>query len=218
MKVCTDACIMGAYVPVEGAENILDIGTGTGLLSLMVAQRTSANIIAVEIDEAASEQAKENVSSSPFNNISVINKDIIKFANHSPLKKFDIILCNPPFYQNSLKSPVKGKNISKHDLYLSLGDLVKVVKNLLKDAGKFYVLLPPAESVIFENLAKKAGLFSFSKLEIRNRADKSIFRLITGFTTKEVSEISIEELIIKEINDKYTIDFQNLLKNYYLIF
>src|SRR5687768_15546532 len=99
MKVCTDSCVLGAWADVEKAEQILDIGTGTGLLSLMVAQRSEANITAVEIDSAAAAQASENIAESPWKNrISLVHKSLQEFGNENQ-QQFDVIICNPPFFQ-----------------------------------------------------------------------------------------------------------------------
>ena len=144
MKVCTDACLFGAYVAdqvkTKAANNILDIGTGTGLLSLMLAQRVPALIDAVEIDEAAYQQAKENFEQSPWKErLFAFNTDVTKFETE---KKYDCIISNPPFFENDLKSNDSNKNNAKHDTSLSLDKLLQVVKKLLNDDGIFAVLLP----------------------------------------------------------------------------
>src|SRR5687768_18103066 len=103
MKVCTDSCVLGAWAVVEKAKQILDIGAGTGLLSLMVAQRSDAQITAVEIDAAAAEQAQENIAGSPWKNrITLARKSLQEFGKTNT-QSFDVIICNPPFFQASLK-------------------------------------------------------------------------------------------------------------------
>src|SRR5688572_6302630 len=145
MKVCTDACIFGAWIAniisnaKSGILNCLDIGAGTGLLSLMIAQKTSALIDAIEIEAYAFEQAKENFSNSPWNQrLRIFYSDVKHF--NSPLK-YDFIISNPPFYQNDLTSPLKTKNVAKHSTDLNLDELLGVIKNLLNKSGSFAILL-----------------------------------------------------------------------------
>jgi tRNA1Val (adenine37-N6)-methyltransferase len=219
MKVCTDACIFGAYIGLENAKNILDIGTGTGLLSLMMAQRTHASIDAVEIDADAYHQAIENIRNSPFQGaIQVFHTSIQAF---SALKKtsYDLIISNPPFYQNSLQSPDNQANKAHHGIMLSLEDLMISVRDLLKNDGKFMVLLPPFETKQLENLAQKYGFSIAEQLEIRHSAEKKILRIISTFQRLH-SHPTIQKKLIIYQNDHptYSEDFRHLLKDYYLIF
>ncbi|MEI9959279.1 MAG: methyltransferase [Ferruginibacter sp.] len=160
MKVCTDACLFGAYVADElqsrtygTAANILDIGTGTSLLSLMLAQKTTVPIDAVEINEAAFTQTKENIQQSAWKeNITVYNTDIIQFESG---KKYDCIISNPPFFEADLLSDDKNKNAAKHDTTLTLQQLLQNIERLLSDNGFFAVLLPYHRSSYFEAESKK---------------------------------------------------------------
>ena len=136
MKVCTDACLFGAWVANKielneiNADNILDIGCGTGLLSLMLAQKTKAQIDAVEIDKNAFEQAKENINLTEWKEqINIHHGSIIDFKSN---KKYDLIICNPPFYENQLKSVDSARNKAMHATTLSYKDLIFVLKNKIK--------------------------------------------------------------------------------------
>jgi tRNA1Val (adenine37-N6)-methyltransferase len=220
MKVCTDACVLGAWAEVEEAKNILDIGTGTGLLSLMVAQRNrSARITAVELEENAFAQASENVKSSPFGNqITVFHSAIQDF---NPDEKFDFIITNPPFFQSDLKSPDPKINQAHHSESLTFGDLLIAVDRLLAPDGIWNVLLPVDEGIIFQNKAEEMGWFTSRKLTLFHQKDRQPFRLLMSFKhSKPVdNDLLISELFIYEEDGKtYTNSFKKLLKDYYLIF
>ncbi len=215
MKVTTDACILGAYTDVNGVKTILDIGTGTGLLALMLSQRSEAKIDAVEIHESAYNQAVANVNVSIFTDkISVHNTSIQNFMT---INSYDLIISNPPFFQNHLKSEAVSRNNSLHTDTLSFEDLLSSVLRLLFPNGTFVVLLPMYESSIFEQLAILQELYPQKKLTIRHRKGSKILRIITTFGRIK-KEIINEELIIKNPDESYTPDFQALLKDYYLIF
>ena len=146
MKVCTDACLFGAWTAACGsqlkAHSLLDIGTGTGLLSLMLAQKLPDVIIdAIEIDQAASQQAKENFEASPWKErLNVYNTSIQQFASTAK-HKYDIIICNPPFYENDLKRNNAKRNMALHSAEIRLEELIKISGDLLKDDGKLFILI-----------------------------------------------------------------------------
>jgi tRNA1Val (adenine37-N6)-methyltransferase len=215
MKVTTDACILGAYADVHEAKRILDIGTGTGLLTLMLAQRTEAKIEGVEIEEVSYNQAVENVERSIFKDkIKIHHTDIQSFISKN---QFDLIISNPPFFQNHLKAENQNRNNALHTDTLSFTDLISSVKRLLSSTGTFVVLLPAYESTVLEQLANQSGLFANKKLHIHHRQGSKILRIITTFGFLKTETI-VEELTIKNPNESYTADFQRLLEDYYLIF
>lgn len=219
MKVCTDACILGAFVDVNDADKILDIGAGTGLLSLMVAQRTKAQIEAVEIDEDAYNQAVENIANSQFVNQIKIYKTSIQEFTRDLFRSFSLIISNPPFYQNSLQSPDNQTNKALHNIELSFEELADCVIKLLDVKGRFVVLLPYHETQDFIKIAKTYGLFVNRQLHIRHDENKPIFRVISTFSMDSNTELMIDELKIWEENGKvYDQKFRELLKDYYLIF
>ena len=215
MKVTTDACILGAYTDVQKAKRILDIGTGTGLLALMLAQRTEAEIEGIELEEVAYNQAVENINGSIFQDkIKIYHTDIQSFE---PRNRYDLIVSNPPFFNNHLKAETQSRNNALHTDTLSFEDLLKSVIRLLSPNGTFVVLLPLYESAILEEMAKQLGLFANKKLNIHHREGSKILRIITtfGFTKAEIKE---ETLLIKNLDESYSVDFQELMKDYYLIF
>lgn len=218
MKVTTDACILGAYTALENATKVLDIGTGTGLIAMMLAQRSKAQFSAVELDDNAYQQAVENVQNSIFKEqIRVFHQSIQDFAENNKDLYFELIVSNPPFFQNHLKSEQEKRNKALHTDTLSFEDLLASVIKLLSADGRFVVLLPAYESTVLENLALQEGLYPHKKLLIRHRNGSKILRIITTFGLTEKETIQ-EELIIRNLDESYTAQFSTLLKEYYLIF
>ena len=219
MKVTTDACIFGAYTAIDETKKILDIGTGTGLVAMMLAQRTKAQIDAVEIESSAYNQAVTNIQESIFKEqINVFNTSIQLFSTRSEQQnQYDLIVSNPPFFHNHLKAKEITRNNSFHTDTLSFEDLIHSVLQLISSVGTFVILLPLHESSVFEELSIPQGLYPQKKLTIRHRKDTKILRIITtfGFTKTQTQE---ENLIIKNPDESYSLAFGMLLKDYYLIF
>jgi tRNA1Val (adenine37-N6)-methyltransferase len=217
MKVCTDACILGASTDVENVKNVLDIGTGTGLLALMLAQRIDAKIDAVEIEENACSQAISNVSESKFKDkITIYHQDIKSYFSPND---YDLIISNPPFYQKSLKSPDSQTNKALHAVELTFDELIESVIRLLKPDGRFVVLLPPFEVEKLIDIAQKKELYLSKKILIRHDESMPIFRIIATFRNLQIPDYQEETLVIHEKNSKtYSENFRALLQNYYLIF
>lgn len=219
MKVCTDACLFGAWIAEKynssglQVTKCLDIGSGTGLLSLMFAQKNPHTIIdAVEIEENAYEQAKENLSNSKWNDrLKILNMDIKDFI---PEKKYDLIISNPPFYEKELSSTEKNKNIAKHDEGLMLKDIITIIKKHLSASGYFAILLPYHRIKYFEKSAEENNFFLHEKLLIRQTPSHNFFRGILFFGNSK-HEIKTNDLVIKNENG-YTKEFTKLLKDYYL--
>lgn len=220
MKVCTDSCIFGAwvadyYIKNDSIIHVLDIGTGTGLLALMMAQNTNcSNITAIEIDDNAYQQAKENFETSPFASKVIVHHT--NFLTWHNTELFDCIICNPPFYENELKSDNSSKNIAMHSSDLLHRQLIAKAINNLQSNGSFWVLLPASYESKFEKMAYDNKLFVQSKLLIRNNTSKAPFRVILQFCKHQTQTILIEDLIIKDQNNNYTNQFIQLLHPYYL--
>lgn len=218
MKVCTDSCIFGAWIAdkierkIIAPKTILDIGAGTGLLSLMLAQKTNAPIDAIEVNNNCAQQATENFNSCRWNDrLQLFNADIKEWKSQL---KYDLIIANPPFFENDLKPVEINKILAKHDEGLTLRELVFVVKNLLIMGGYFAVLLPFPRIANFETLAAKKGFYLVEKLLIKQTPMHPHFRGILLFHKTKITS-TINELIIK--NDfGYTVAFTKLLTDYYL--
>jgi tRNA1Val (adenine37-N6)-methyltransferase len=215
MKVCTDSCVFGAYISIDKEVNkILDIGTGTGLLTLMLAQKSShVQMDAVEMEPAAAAQAKVNIKESLWRDrITIYEQRIQEFY---PSYQYDLIVSNPPFFSNSLESPDKNINTAHHGGSLPLDELLESVMRLLKKEGKLWLLLPPYESNVFIKKAERFNLYLSEKINVRDKADSEIIRTIMLFSfTKE--SYTEDNFIIKDKVGKYTEQFVNLLKDYYL--
>ncbi|WP_332367696.1 tRNA1(Val) (adenine(37)-N6)-methyltransferase [Spirosoma telluris] len=200
MKVCTDACVLGAYADVGLGGRVLDIGTGTGLLALMAAQRNpTATIDAVEVDEAAFGQATENVLASPFaERVAVVHQRIQDFGD---ARIYNRILTNPPFYTNHLRSPDAAANRALHTGELPFAELIEAVVRLMKSDGQWWVLLPPYETGKLAELARAIGLNPFKRLLLKHNAQKPVFRVITGFSFGLVNSTKKQCLFTKPANE-----------------
>ena len=219
MKVCTDSCLFGAWIAEKierkeiEPERILDIGAGTGLLSLILAQKSSVIIDAVEIDENSFIQTKENFMQSQWNKrLQGFNADIKKWAAPN---KYGLIISNPPFYENDLRSSNQHKNKAKHHDTLTLQELIQSIKLNLTDNGNFAVLLPFHRIDFLKSLATENNFFLIDELLVKQSPHHSYFRGILFFGTKKNPFMS-KELIIKNNKGNYTEEFNYLLKDYYL--
>jgi len=219
MKVGTDGVLLGAFANTNNCKTILDIGTGTGLIALMLAQKTNEKITAIEIDEPTFEQALYNVSNSNFSsNINLINSSIQNFAKNET-SKYDLIISNPPFFQHHLKSGNKQKDIARHSETLSYEDLVKSANSLLNRNGRFCVIIPKDDEVSFIDICNKNNLYLSEILNIKPTPTKNIKRVILEFSCNDKTEVKTTELII-EINGRhdYSKEYRELTKDYYLNF
>ncbi|MFN0082376.1 MAG: tRNA1(Val) (adenine(37)-N6)-methyltransferase [Ferruginibacter sp.] len=218
MKVCTDACLFGAWVSNKfeqtlSPNSVLDIGCGTGLLSLMLAQKTDTPIDAVEIDEMAYKQAKKNVELSPWQEqISVHHTAIINFI---PTYKYDLIICNPPFYENQLKSVDVARNLAMHATSLSFASLSSILKQQLCHLGVAALLLPSSVVKNMEEHLNKESLFIIEKTDISHSPSHSFFRSFLLVSHKKYM-CRGESIAIKNSNNQYSDEFVKLLKDYYL--
>lgn len=220
MKVCTDSCIFGAYVqPTTATRQVLDIGTGTGLLSLMLAQQGNQfNITALEIDEAAYLQAQQNVAASPWApRINVLHQAVQNFVSQAS-PTYDLIITNPPFFENHLKTKHLSQNRALHSEDLSFDELLTATDQLLAPQGTLAVLLPVYQMEVFVHKALAYGLHTHQTLRIHNHPKKLDFRMVCHFRRKAVAneEVIRDELFIRNAHNEYTPEFVDLLKPYYL--
>jgi tRNA1Val (adenine37-N6)-methyltransferase len=219
LKVCTDSCLFGAWMAkkienkIIQPEKILDIGSGTGLLSLMLAQKSKAQIDAVEINENSFLQTKENFNESQWSNkLQVFHCDIRNWSSNG---KYDLIISNPPFFENDLKSADQNKNLAKHHDGLTFPELLISISKYCNEGGHFAILLPFHRIEFFKKLAKEENFYCQDELLVKQTPAHPFFRGMLLFGTQK-ENFSSTEITIKNKEDNYTERFNDLLKDYYL--
>ena len=229
MKVTTDACLFGAWVAEEvrsqksevGSQHtcpgVLDIGTGTGLLSLMIAQKNQdALILGVEVDKDAEKQANENVNDSPWKDrIEVLEGDV---KHYNFPEKFDLIISNPPFYEKEIRSSSNRKNIAHHSENLTLNELLNIIRNYLTPNGSFFLLLPFKRNEEIKRLFRDHQLHIVEMTFVRQSVNHDFFRIMVKGknSVKGNEETAFNEMSIWDEKQQYTAEFIRLLKDYYL--
>lgn len=222
MKVSTDSCIFGAWIQLDNTTKIvLDIGTGTGILSLMVKQRFSmAEIHAVEADDGALQQSSENFLLSPFTNPPQAFHGLIQ--DYKPGFLYDEVFTNPPYFQQGLKSPDAQINRAKHATELTLNELVSEIDRLVKKEGQWHVILPVSESENLDQLAALKDWYPVRQTYICHMPGKQPIRRMSTFARFEEDmppKIMEEYLyIFNDAEKKYNDSFVSLTKDYYLAF
>ncbi len=209
MKVSTDGILLGCLAPIEEASDILDIGTGTGVLALMAAQRNrSAVVTALDIDHAACEQAKENIDISPWSDrIDVIETDVREHTG----KTYDAIICNPPYYEGDLHSPDATRNQAKHSTHISLTELLACVTGLLTPQGKASFILPKQREAEVLGLMKQHGLFVSALTDIQYQIGQAIKRIV--FTSGLVhAPLVRSSLVVQHEDNTYTAEYLELAR------
>ena len=212
MKIGTDSMLLGALVAVESKKEALDIGTGTGVLSLMIAQRNSSlQITALEIESNAFIEAQQNIFDSPFQNqIRVLNVDFLQFK---PTKKFDLIFSNPPYFENASKSESETKNLARHDDNLPLNLLFEKVSEILQDDGDFWIILPHKTLDNYKDLALEFGLKLNAVFQIYGKENQMIRKI--GVFSHQLKISTQTDLVIRCEKGNYTSQYKALTKDYH---
>ena len=216
MKVCTDACILGAWFAskVPDVGTVLDIGSGTGLLMLMLAQKSESEIHGIEIDLAAFRQLQQNLKASKWKDrLKVFPGDARTY--HFPFK-YDFIISNPPFYEKDLPAGDEESNLARHSKALSFTDLVVAADRNLLPHGSFGVLLPYHRVQEFIRICETHSLFLAEQLLIRQTQKHDYFRAVLRFSRYRQGFIPEAELVIQRENGLYSREFTELLRPYYL--
>lgn len=218
MKVGTDGVLLGSWVNADPSASILDVGTGTGLIALMCAQRSNAIVDAVEIDPDACKQALYNFAASPWNDrITLHQSSFQEFAVETD-KTFDLIVSNPPYYRNSLKPTDKQRSTARHDTRLTWECLLFYANKLLNPTGKFCLIIPAQETEYFIQLAYFNSLYPENKMFIQPYPHKAPNRCMLRFSKNGSTACTIDELVIKDETDAYTSAFRTITKDFYLNF
>ena len=214
MKVGTDGVLLGSWADLTHARRLLDIGTGTGLMAIMATQLNLELIIdAIEIDPAAFEQARENANNSPWRErIHLFQGEVQAFT---PTYKYDIIICNPPFFINSTKNPELNRTLARHCETLSHEDILQVSDNLLLPGGKLCVILPVNEAKHFIELTQGKKWFVNKLSTVYPTPDKAPKRQLIELS--KVKKYLVEDSIILEI-ERHTLheSYANLTRDFYL--
>lgn len=213
MKVGTDGVLLGAWACIEG-RTVLDVGTGTGLIALMAAQRNpDAQVLGIEIDEAAARQAQENMAESPFHSrVSCCCGDILTFC---PTQRFDVILCNPPFFTEDTLPDDKARAMARNNRSLPFPLLVPKVASLLADEGTFSVVIPSQVATDFVALCLAEGLHLMRRMSVQTTAKKQPRRSLLTFTRKHVA-CDKEVLILLNPDGSRSAAYEELTKEFYL--
>jgi tRNA1Val (adenine37-N6)-methyltransferase len=220
MKVGTDGVLLGAWTPINhNPFSILDIGAGTGIIALMLAQRTAAQQIdALEIDEAAYEQATENFENSPWNDrLFCFHAGLDEFIEE-PEDEYDLIVSNPPFYSEDYKTENEKRDLARFQDAMPFEELIEAADLLLSENGVFAVILPYKEEANFIALAKEYELYSIKITRVKGTPTSEIKRSLLAFSRNENPEIEIDELTIEIERHVYTPEYIELTKDFYLKF
>lgn len=218
MKVGTDAVLLGVVADVENAGKILEIGTGCGVIALIVAQRSQARIDAIEIDEQSVIQARENAGNSPWKDrINIIHCPLQNYARRT-VEKYDMVISNPPYFTHSLKSPFEKRNISRHDDELSFDDLIKGSSELMLPDASLWVILPLNQEREFMEKAIKSGLYIHSMMKINHKQGKKYQRIILQLRKSKAESVVEKDLSMKNEDDSFSKGYVDLTNDFYLDF
>lgn len=216
-KVGTDGVLLGASADISGVKTVLDIGTGTGLIALMMAQRSDAEITAIEPDHESFSQACKNIAGSKWGErIKVINSTLQDF--HPDPLRFDLIISNPPFFTDSLRNPDQAKATARHNVLLNNEDLLKGAVRLMAEGGRLQVIMPYAEGNILIAEAQCYGLYCNNILKIKPLPTSEIRRLILTFSRDMMKPNESFLTIEKGKRHEFTEEYRNLTREFYLKF
>lgn len=220
MKVCTDSCLFGAWMAeglrgrTHAGQSALDVGAGTGLLSLMLAQETAFQVEAVEWDDGAAGEARRNAEASPFaGRVQVFPVRIQDFAARC---RYDFVFSNPPFFESQLVSPVAPVNAARHDTGLVFSELAEVLQDKVAETGSAAVLVPAERSAYMEELLRERGFQLLRRCQVRQKAGVAPFRTMLWFGRGGKVCEQDEWITIRDEGGQYSERFQQLLRPYYL--
>jgi tRNA1Val (adenine37-N6)-methyltransferase len=215
MRIGTDAILLGAWADPRTAKSILEIGTGCGVISLMLSQRSNARIDAIDVDEESIKQAESNFQKSPWSKN--LHQQCITLQNFSLAtdQKYDMIVTNPPFFIDSLPSPDARKNRARHTSFLSRQELITGVKHLLNPGGIFWIILPLEDSRKLITLAETAGMYIRKQMKVKPKPGKKINRILSGFGFQPDAAPFCDELVIRNEDNSFTKEYVTFTEPYY---
>jgi tRNA1Val (adenine37-N6)-methyltransferase len=220
MKINTDAVLLGALADVKGVNSVIDIGTGTGVIALMLAQRNHQAIIdGIDIDLTASEKAQLNFKNSLFHErLKSHHYGFIEFFGHYPQNKYDLMVSNPPYFLNALKSPKDDKNISKHTNEQFFIDLLRIANHHLNEEGILQIISPVEISLMLQELAPDFSLYPQSCYKIRSYPDKATIRHILSFGRMKNVDLIFKDFCIYAEQGIHSMEYRSVLKDFFTIF
>ena len=220
MKINTDGVLLGAMCDLADANKILDIGTGTGVIALMMAQRKNdAFIDAIDINHIAYEKSSANFENSLFHaQLKAHHHSFAAFFELNPQKKYDLIVSNPPYYLNALQSPKESKNISKHTNEQFFLDLLLCARIHLTETGSLTLILPVEISLMLQTTSKDFGLFAKHCIKIKSYPDKAHIRHIISFTKNSANQLLFEDFCIYDEVRVHSLQYKAALKDFFTIF
>lgn len=216
MKVGSDGVLLGAWTPVVGKKRVLDVGTGTGLIALMLAQRCDAAVAGIDVDKEAVVQAKENVNASPWaRRIDIFECSFQELPFRSD-DLFDLIVSNPPYFINSLKAPSQKRNAARHTDSLTHEELILTGKKLLTETGSICLILPVNEGLICREFALSNGFYCSRMVWVKPKPDAMPKRLLFEFVLNDCELIESELTIETDQRHQYSDEFASLVRDFYL--
>jgi tRNA1Val (adenine37-N6)-methyltransferase len=217
LKVGTDGVLLGAWCRVAGIQRILDVGTGTGLIALMLAQRSEAEIHAIEISRDASLDAGLNFGKSPWTaRLSLFTADFNLFSAELA-GQYDLVVCNPPFFKKSMRSASAASSMARHDVTLTFLQLIKGAKRMLSDSGRLAVIVPAEAFDDFRESARLEGFYLSRKTTVIPKSDRPAKRILLEFSLNPCYP-EIGELVILKGEKLFSDDFMALTREFYLNF
>lgn len=215
MKVGTDGALLGAWTDVRQITQVLDIGTGTGVIALMLAQRASESVTvdAVEIDDQTYADAQENIAASPWHDRVHLHHTAIQ--NFNPKTKFDLIVTNPPYFQKSYKPPTAQRETARHTEHLTFDEILNIAEKLLTPNGRLNLILPYTEGLQFIDLANHKGLYCTRKWIFRTRENKPVERFLLEFRWDK-KDLDEGEILLYSSGEDWSGGYKELMREFYL--
>lgn len=216
MKVGTDGVLLGAWTPIKKSKKILDVGCGSGLIALMLAQRCDSDIIGIEINELAAQEAILNSKNSPWSDkISIINGDITLAEFQDTLPQPDLIVSNPPFFTEDLKSPEIARSVARHESALGVRTLIEIAAKILSTDGRLCFISPTDRADEIEFTATISKMNISKRMDIRTTTTKNPVRTLWELSKKSTDDFTYEIQSLRDDSGKYSEWYCSLTKDYY---
>jgi len=216
MKVGTDAVLLATLANLAVGGQLLEVGCGSGVISLIAAQRSQMQITAIDIDRDSVWEARANFKNSPWNKrLQALMISYQEFASRNNPIRFDCILSNPPFFVNDLKSPDAKRNLARHTDTLSYRDFLLASRNFISESGKLWLILPQTEALLFIEEAKSFGFYLRNRIDIAPKPNKETNRIILCFANERCKEIESRKFYIRDNDNRFSEEYRTLTHDFY---